>query len=131
MQFIGGDSGPSIADLLVAAELIQAQAGRLLSSLFNFPKVAALVQNVRSLPGSLIVFAELEAFARALPPVKNAQVTIRGDREVLKVRVSCHVRETVIHAASEPARSPTQTQRTQLQRTACASPINAYCLTFA
>lgn len=89
LQFIGGDVGPSIADLLVCSELIHAQSGRLVSDLFNFPRVATVMQAVRSLPGSQFVFAELEAFAQALPPVKSAQITIRGNREVLKVGNRC------------------------------------------
>jgi len=85
-KFISGADELSIADLQFSTELIHAQFGRLLHDLFEFPKVAALVQAVRSLPNNAFnsVFKELADFQAALPPVKSAQVTIRGNRELLK-----------------------------------------------
>jgi glutathione S-transferase len=84
-KFIGSDE-ISIADLQFASELIQAHFGRLLHDLFEFPKVAALMQAVHSLPNNAFssVFKELAEFQAALPAVKSAQVTIRGNREMLK-----------------------------------------------
>jgi glutathione S-transferase len=84
-KFIGSDE-ISIADLQFAAELVQAHFGRLLHDLFEFPKVAALIQAVHSLPNNAFsaVFKELAEFQAALPAVKSAQVTIRGNREMLK-----------------------------------------------
>ena len=81
--FIGGEA-ISIADLQVVSELQQASFGRLLHDLFDFPKVATLMQAVRSTPGWDTVFHELKEFNESLPPVKSQQVTIRGNREVLK-----------------------------------------------
>lgn len=83
--FLGGD-GISIADLVMCSELVQAHYGRLLHDLFNFPKIAAVMQAVRGLPNNafLVVFRDLDEFSQRLPPVKSAQVTIRGNREVLK-----------------------------------------------
>ncbi len=85
-KFISGGDEISIADLQFACELIHAQFGRLLHDLFEFPKVAALVQAVHSLPNNAFnsVFKELADFHDKLPPVKSAQVTIRGNRELLK-----------------------------------------------
>lgn len=84
-KFIGGDE-ISIADLQFATEIFQNQHGRLVHDLFDFPKSAAVVQAVRSLPNNAfnIVFKEQMDFNQSLPPVKSAQVTIRGNREVLK-----------------------------------------------
>lgn len=84
-KFIGGDE-ISIADLQFASEIFQNQHGRLVHDLFDFPKSAAVVQAVRSLPNNAfnIVFKEQMDFNQSLPPVKSAQVTIRGNREVLK-----------------------------------------------
>lgn len=99
-KFIGGDDGPSIADVLIGAWLIQAQYGRLVEDLFHFPKVAMMVQAIKTLPGAQFVFRDLDAFLKALPSVRSQQVrcvgvmvrsfcdgrqvTIRGNREVLK-----------------------------------------------
>merc|ERR1711916_2898 len=82
-KFVGG-SEPSIADLQYVAELTQHAAGRLLHDLFEFPKVAAVMSAARTLPGFATVFKELDEFNASLPPVKSAQVTLRGNREMLK-----------------------------------------------
>ena len=82
-KLIGGDE-VSIADLQICAELNQSAAGRLLHDLFDFPKTAVLMSEVSKLPGFKVVFKELTEFSESLPPVKSAQVTIRGNREILK-----------------------------------------------
>lgn len=68
----------------MVGELAQSAYGRLVHDLFDFPKVATIMGHVRSLPAFKIVFAELEDFEKNLPPVKSNQVTIRGNREVLR-----------------------------------------------